>query len=218
MKLYFAPGACSLSPHIVLREAGHNFELEQVNNAEKKTKSGKDYWTINAKGQVIGNTGICGVGGGPPFLFENGGPMVDLNTLVRLPSSGLTVGDVAFINNRGEIAAKGRLPNGIRHDLLLIPCDLAHSENKGCEDNAEEDDVTTHDSLAPASPSVGDEIDKLAFNIAMGRDWAGIHYRSDGVAGLRLGEDMGISILQDRRKRRALRTTTHRTRQTVRRI
>ena len=52
MKLYFAPGACSLSPHIVLREAGHNFELEQVNNAEKKTKSGTDYWTINPKGQV----------------------------------------------------------------------------------------------------------------------------------------------------------------------
>ena len=51
MKLYFAPGACSLSPHIVLREADHNFELEQVNNAEKKTKSGKDYWTINAKGR-----------------------------------------------------------------------------------------------------------------------------------------------------------------------
>src|SRR5687768_16783814 len=51
MKLYFAPGACSLSPHIVLREAGMNFDLEQVNNQEKKTKSGIDYWTINAKGQ-----------------------------------------------------------------------------------------------------------------------------------------------------------------------
>jgi hypothetical protein len=47
------------------------------------------------------------------------------------------------------------------------------------------------------SPTVGDEIDKLAFNIAMGRDWAGIHYRSDSVAGLHLGEDVGISILQD---------------------
>jgi hypothetical protein len=47
------------------------------------------------------------------------------------------------------------------------------------------------------SPTVGDEIDKLAFNIAMGRDWAGIHYRSDAVAGLRLGEDVGISVLQD---------------------
>jgi glutathione S-transferase len=52
MKLYFAPGACSLSPHIVLREAGAKFDLEQVNNQEKKTKSGLDYWGINPKGQV----------------------------------------------------------------------------------------------------------------------------------------------------------------------
>ena len=60
--------------------------------------------------------------------------MVDLNALVRLPSSGLTVGDVAFINDRGEIAAKGKLPNGIRHDLLLIPCDGNHADTEGCED------------------------------------------------------------------------------------
>src|SRR5713226_5726710 len=52
MKLYFSPGSCSLSPHIVLRETGTNFELEQVNNQEKKTKSGKDYWTVHPKGQV----------------------------------------------------------------------------------------------------------------------------------------------------------------------
>jgi glutathione S-transferase len=52
MKLYFAPGACSLSPHIVLQEAGIAAETEQVDNKEKKTKSGKDYWTINPKGQV----------------------------------------------------------------------------------------------------------------------------------------------------------------------
>ena len=49
MKLYYAPGACSLSPHIVLRETGANFELEQVNNKEKKTRSGTDYWGINPK-------------------------------------------------------------------------------------------------------------------------------------------------------------------------
>ena len=36
MKLYFSPGACSLSPHIVLREAGA-FDLEQVDLREKKT-------------------------------------------------------------------------------------------------------------------------------------------------------------------------------------
>lgn len=55
-------------------------------------------------------------------------------------------------------------------------------------------------SLKPCTnyaPTVGDEIDKLAFNVAMGRDWAGIHYRSDNAAGLRLGEDVGITILQD---------------------
>jgi len=52
MKLYFAPGACSLSPHIVLREAGLNFELEQVDLRTKKTKSGADFLKVNPKGQV----------------------------------------------------------------------------------------------------------------------------------------------------------------------
>src|SRR5262245_26597250 len=52
MKLYFAPGACSLSPHIVLREAGQNPELIQVDLREKKTKDGGDFTKINPKGQV----------------------------------------------------------------------------------------------------------------------------------------------------------------------
>ena len=55
-------------------------------------------------------------------------------------------------------------------------------------------------SLVPCvdySPTVGDEIDKLSSNIAMGRSWAGIHYRSDNSAGLLLGEEVGISVLQD---------------------
>lgn len=52
MKLYFTPGTCSLSPHIVLREAGLPFELEQVNLREHKTKTGTDYHTINPKGAV----------------------------------------------------------------------------------------------------------------------------------------------------------------------
>ena len=52
MKLYYAPGACSLSPHIVSREAGIDLELERTDLAQKKTESGKDFWSINAKGQV----------------------------------------------------------------------------------------------------------------------------------------------------------------------
>lgn len=52
MKLYFSPAACSLSPHIVLREAGLAFDLEKVDLAKKKTKSGADFLQINPKGQV----------------------------------------------------------------------------------------------------------------------------------------------------------------------
>src|SRR5215467_8947456 len=82
MKLYFAPGACSLSPHIVLREAAFNFDLEQVNNQEKKTKSGADYWGINAKGQV------------PVLELDNGeriteGPVIVQYVADQKPTSGL---------------------------------------------------------------------------------------------------------------------------------
>jgi glutathione S-transferase len=52
MKLYFSPGACSLSPHIALREAGLPFELEQVHLGTKQTKSGIDFRTKNPKGYV----------------------------------------------------------------------------------------------------------------------------------------------------------------------
>lgn len=52
MKLYYAPGACSLSPHIVLREAGFDPVLEKVNLRTKELASGGDYTAINPKGYV----------------------------------------------------------------------------------------------------------------------------------------------------------------------
>ena len=52
MKLFFSPGACSLSPHIVLREAGLPFELEKVDLRAKKTAGGDDYLAVNPKGYV----------------------------------------------------------------------------------------------------------------------------------------------------------------------
>jgi len=52
MKLYYSPGACSLSPHIALRESGVSFELEQVDLKTKKTNSGADFLKINPKGYV----------------------------------------------------------------------------------------------------------------------------------------------------------------------
>jgi glutathione S-transferase len=52
MKLYFAPGACSLSPHIVSRELGIPLELQKVNTKDKSMEGGGDYRTINPKGYV----------------------------------------------------------------------------------------------------------------------------------------------------------------------
>ena len=52
MKLYLTPHACSLSPHIVLREAGIPFDIEVVDLGTKKTKSGGSYTSVNPKGYV----------------------------------------------------------------------------------------------------------------------------------------------------------------------
>ena len=52
MKLYYTPGACSLSPHIALKEAGIPHELVRVDLKTKTLASGEDYSKINPKGQV----------------------------------------------------------------------------------------------------------------------------------------------------------------------
>ena len=52
MKLYFSPGACSLSPHIVAREAGIDVELEKVDTKSHTYNGGSDYYGVNPKGYV----------------------------------------------------------------------------------------------------------------------------------------------------------------------
>ena len=52
MKLYYSPGACSMAPHIVLREAGYTFDLVKVDIPNKKTADGGDFWKVNPKGYV----------------------------------------------------------------------------------------------------------------------------------------------------------------------
>lgn len=52
MKLYYAPGACSLADHIALIEAGLDYELAKVDLKAKRVEDGQDYTAVNPKGYV----------------------------------------------------------------------------------------------------------------------------------------------------------------------
>ena len=58
-------------------------------------------------------------------------------------------------------------------------------------------DGSTLEPYTGAPLTVGGELDKLASNIALGRDFAGVHYRYDGEDGILIGEQVAIRVLQE---------------------
>jgi probable HAF family extracellular repeat protein len=107
---------------------------------------------ISSERQVVGHSKISD-GTFRAFLWENGGPMVDLNGLIS-PGSGLTLTDAIYVNDRGEIAGNGVLANGDQHAYLLIPCDEKHPGE--CEDYSMIESSTSQTS-APATVKQGRE-------------------------------------------------------------
>ena len=89
-------------------------------------------FTINAKGQVAGSSVNSDFTQFRAFLWQDGGPMVDLNTLIP-GNSALYLTVPETINERGEIAGIGLDPNGDQHAFLLVPC-LGSDTN--CDDAA----------------------------------------------------------------------------------
>ncbi len=104
-------------------------------------------FAINAHRQVVGNWGSNGCQQGA-FLWGDGGPMVDLNSLVSSNRSGLTVAGAVNINDRGEIAGSGVDVNGASYAILLIPCDENHPGIEGCDYDLV-DGTTTFQATAP---------------------------------------------------------------------
>jgi probable HAF family extracellular repeat protein len=104
---------------------------------------------INSSGQIVGGSGDCS-SFSHAFIWENGGPMVDLSTLIP-PGSAITLTEAAFINDLGEIAAQGTLSNGDQHAYLLIPCDDKHPGE--CDDYSMIE-VATPQLGAPTTPNL----------------------------------------------------------------
>ena len=82
MKLYYSPGACSLSPHIVAREAGIPIQLQKVNTKDKSMEGGGDFWQVKPRGYV------------PVLELDNGerlteGPAIVQYLADQKPESGL---------------------------------------------------------------------------------------------------------------------------------
>ncbi len=71
MKLYMSPGACSLAPHIILRELDIAFAPEVVNIATGKTASGADFRALNPKGYV------------PALALDNGEILTEVSVILQ---------------------------------------------------------------------------------------------------------------------------------------
>ncbi len=89
-------------------------------------------FSINSSDQVVGiSHSQCGADDANAFLWERGGPIVDLNAFVP-PGSDLHLRAGATINDRGEVAAVGAFPNGDHRAVLLVPCDDEPADSEGC--------------------------------------------------------------------------------------
>jgi glutathione S-transferase len=71
MKFFYSPGACSLAPHIVIREAGLPADIVKVDLKAKKTEKGEDFSKINPKGYV------------PTVQLDNGQVLTEVAVLLQ---------------------------------------------------------------------------------------------------------------------------------------
>lgn len=85
MRLFYSPGACSLAPHIILREFEQVFDLERVDFTTKKTETGRDFNRVNSKGCV------------PALELANGEVLTETSAILQY---------IADINNPADVASR----------------------------------------------------------------------------------------------------------------
>ncbi len=89
MKLYYAPSACSMAPHIVLEELGVKHDLDKVDLGTKKTQNGGDFLAVNGKGYV------------PVLDIGNGETLTEVSTILQYLAD--TAGNEAILPKFGSM-------------------------------------------------------------------------------------------------------------------
>jgi probable HAF family extracellular repeat protein len=138
----------SQTSHAFLWRKGAMFDLGTLDGRSHAT-------AINSHGQIVGYFHLSGRTDPPfrhPFIWEKGGPMVDLNTLIPA-NSGLELVAADNINERGEIVGVGVparcFPDYCGHLFLLTPC--AASDTQGCEDSSEGTNAAVQSNPVPST-------------------------------------------------------------------
>jgi probable HAF family extracellular repeat protein len=133
------PGPAPQNHHAILWTSGRKIDLGVLKN--EGDVCSRAFW-VNSSGQVVGNSEsetLCDVSGEHAFLWQDGSPMVDLNSLIPADSP-LELSHAFVITDRGEIAGLG-VPSGCDpsndfvcgHAYVLIPCDDDHPSLEGCD-------------------------------------------------------------------------------------
>ena len=101
MKLYFKPGACSLAPHIVAREANLDLTLEKVDTKAQRTETGADYRAINPKGYV------------PAVRLDDGQVLTEVAVLVQYLADRKPEANLIARAQLEDPKLKSRVPEGV---------------------------------------------------------------------------------------------------------
>lgn len=173
----------SQAHHTVLWQHGEMTDLGTVDGDPCSNES-----AINSRGQIVGTTTNCEGVILHPFLWENGGPMVDLQSLV-VSGSSVTLLGAADINDRGEIVGKGLLPgcdnnSTCGHDVLLIPCDQNHPGIEGCDYSlvsAASEVVPAHANNIPAATAASEKQWSSSEMAPRYRSWMANRFHKSGA-------------------------------------
>ena len=120
-----------------------------------------------------------------------------IRTQMHYARRGQITGEMQFVAQRERLTPE-LVRDEVARGRMIIPANINHSSLEPmCIGVASTCKINANIGNSATTSDIAGELDKLAGNIAIGRNFAGIHWRSDYLQGLRLGEAVALEILRD---------------------